>query len=217
MLTFHDLKLPDGWPIYCACDTGTYMSSSITTIDPDSGAALVLFENPNYRYVGGEIELLGLSNHEWARRHIDAYNHLRPNTSKIHLWVDTNTQFRAELLHYGLVLHGNSIKLELRVEITREYVQARDPRRFYLAPWLTVLPYEMEYATWPDQATTSGRFEREKRNDHTLDTVEHVLSRRPRTRTVIRQKSESFIDRFLRENRAPLAPGRGRDVHLGSN
>lgn len=215
MLSFDDLRIPDGWPILVGFDTGTFMSASFTAFCPDPYCALTIAEFPNYRYVGGEIELLGMSNHQWAQHVFASYNKLRPGTTKVHGWVDENTQFRAELNHYGLVLRGNPRKLELRVEISREYVQAVDPPRYYLAPWLTVLPYEMEHAAFPDSTTSSGRFEREKTNDHTLDTVEHVLSRRPRTKTVLGKSKDSFLDRFLKENRFPVPPGRGVDPHLG--
>ena len=213
MLTFDDLAIPDDWPLLVGVDTGTYMSATITAFSSDPYAAFVLYEQPNYRYVGGEIELLDMSNVEWARSVHRAYNVLRPNTTKVHGWVDENTQFRTELARYGLALHGNSRKLELRVEIAREYIQAKDPVRFFMAPWLTVLPYEMEHAHWPDQETTAGKYVRVKQDDHTLDTVEHVLSRRPRARRVIDKGQESFIEQYLREHRRPrFTTG---DVHLG--
>lgn len=215
MLTFDDLLIPSHWPILVGFDTGTYMSASFVTICPDPYAAIVLQEFPNYRYVGGEIELLDVSNSEWAQQVHASYNQLRPDTTKIHGWVDANTQFRAELAKYKLILHGNNRKLELRVEITREYVQTKptDPIRFYLAPWLTVLPYEMEHAHWPENETTAGKFVRVKQNDHTLDTVEHVLSRRPRARKIIREAKETFLQQYLRTHQRPTF--RTGDVHLG--
>lgn len=215
MLTRCAFQLPDGWPIYVGFDTGTFMSATFTTFTLDPHAAITLDEFPNYRYVGGEIELLGLSNKEWAESVVAGYNFWRPGTSKVKGWVDTNTQFRSELALYGLTLVGNPKKLELRVEITRQYVQAKDPFRFYMTPWLTVLPYEMEHATFPKETTQSGKFERIKNFDHTLDTVEHVLSRRPRVRMTAQSPRESFLDRFLRENRHPALPGRNVDPHLG--
>lgn len=216
MLSFTDLRIPDSWTLLVGADTGAYMSAAIVAITPEPSSALVLWEGPNYRYVGGgDIELLGLSNPEWAHNLHTAYTHLRPRTTKIHGWVDTNSQFKHELQNYGLYLHGNPHKLELRVEITREYVQARDPIRFWMAPWLTVLPWEMEHATWPDDTTSAGKFERLKRHDHTLDCVEHVLSRRPRTKSLVVSKPESFLQRYLREHRNWTPRALGVDPHLG--
>lgn len=216
MLSFQDLRIPDDWPVLVGVDTGTYMSATITAFCPDPYSALVVWEGPNYRYVGGEIEHIGISNVEWARNVVDAYHKLRPHESKVHAYVDMNTQFRVEMARYGLYLHGNPRKLELRVEIAREYVQAIDPLRFYIAPWLTVLPYEMEHATWPDEATTAGKFERIKQNDHTLDCVEHTLSRRPRTKTVVRQEQPETLRQMLLRTRRrtdkALVPA---DRHLG--
>lgn len=214
MLTLDSLKvpLPHDHDLLVAFDTGTYMSAVFVLITPEPYAAVVLWESPNYRYVGGEIELLGMSNPEWARNVHRVYNKLRPGTTKVHGWVDENTQFKAELANYGLSLHGNNRPLELRVEIAREYVNAESPRIF-LAPWLSVLPYEMENAQWPDESTSAGRFVRIKRSDHTLDCLEHILSRRPRTRALARTKRESFLQRFLRENRRVDRPK--SDPHLG--
>lgn len=215
MLTFDDLArpLPNDHQLLVGFDTGTYMAAAFTLITPDPYSAITIAEFPNYRYVGGEIELLGMSNPEWARAVHAAYNRLKPGSTKVHGWVDSNTQFKAELANYGLVLHGNNKQLELRVEIAREYINAHDPPRFYLAPWLSVLPYEMENAQWPDEATSAGRFVRLKHHDHTLDCVEHVLSRRPRTRLLNRERKESFLERFLRENRR--ADRKVGDPHLG--
>lgn len=189
------------------------MSCTFTTFSDDPYSAIVLAEFPNYRYVGGEIELLDISNPEWARSIHTAYSKLRPGTAKVKGWVDTNTQFRQELARYHLVLTGNSRKLELRVEVTREYVQAKDPFMFYMMPWLSVLPYEMEHAHWPDEETSAGKFVRLKQNDHTLDTVEHVLSRRPRARRIVESRKETFLEQYLRTHRNPRY--RSGDTHLG--
>ena len=47
---------------------------------------------------------------------------------------------------------------------------------------LSLLPYEVEYAQWPELTTSAGKYERLKVNDHVLDCLEHVLSRHPRAR-----------------------------------
>lgn len=217
VLSFLDLAIPSDWPLLVGFDTGTYLSAAFTVFCPDPYAALTIAEFPNYRYVGGDIELLDLSNAEWARTVHAAYTHLRPGTTKVHGWVDVNSQFKREFVRYGLLLHGNRRRLEYRVEVTREYTQTRpgDPVRWYFAPWLRVLPYEMEHAHWPDVSTTGGRFERVKSDDHTLDCVEHVLSRRPRVRRTRRQDPETFLQRYLREHRRPDRDLRPADRHLG--
>src|SRR5579862_2067532 len=108
MLSFESLRrpLPPDFSLHVGFDTGTYMSALFVAITPEPHEALVLAEFPNYRYVGGEIELLDISNPEWAHHIYRAYNQLRPHTTKVHGWVDTNTQFKRELARYGLMLHG---------------------------------------------------------------------------------------------------------------
>lgn len=193
------------------CDTGTYMGGVLAAVEPsDDNRIFVVAEFPNYHYVGGEIELTGISTPEWASWVVESYRRLVPRASKVHGWVDPNSQFRRELHNYDLVLHPNHRGLELRVEITREYMQAN---KIYFAPWLKILPYEMENARWPDQETVGGKFVREKRNDHTLDGLEHICSRRPRSRQLAREKKQSFLDKMLARNRMPSL--RSIDPHLG--
>jgi len=206
------LRLPDGYDLMLGADTGTYMSAVVAALEPgDSNHVFFLAEFPNYHYVGGEIELLGLSTPEWASLVVETYRHLSPRTTKVHGWVDPNSQFRVELQHYDLFLHPNHRGLELRVEIAREYMQAH---KCWLAPWLDVLPYEMENARWPDEETVGGKFVRMKRNDHTLDGFEHILSRRPRARQIAREKKQSFLDKIL--TRYSQQHLRQSDPHLGS-
>ncbi len=213
MLSASDLRRPllPGWSLLVGGDTGTYMSSAFILFPPDDGDCFVVHEHPNYRYVGGEIELLGYSIPEWSRELLTEYRRYKPSVSRLHAWCDENSQFKSELRHYNVALQGNKRKLELRVEISREYFQNR---RVHLAPWLSVLPWELEHAVWPDEATSAGKFERLKTNDHTLDCVEHVLSRRPRNKSMVRSKSETFVQRHLRLNKRHDLPS-GRDPHLG--
>jgi hypothetical protein len=206
----YDLKLPEGGEFLLGADTGTYMAALLAWIEPgDSGNVFILAEVPNYHYVGGEIELIGMSTPEWASTVVETYRHFH-NTTKVHGWVDPNSQFRRELLHYDLVLHANHRGLELRVEIAREYMQAG---KVFMAPWLDVLPYELENARWPDQETVGGKFVREKRNDHVLDGFEHILSRRPRSRQIARERSQSFLDKMLQQHRRPQL--KTYDPHMG--
>lgn len=217
--------LPDDWSLIVGADTGTYMSASFTAIPPgDEPCAIVLCEFPNYRYVAHEIELLGYSIPEWAKYVMRAYHYLQPRKDRCTAWADPNTQFRAELAHYGIDLKSNTRKLELRVEITREYMQSVIPAnpqlgryealpRLLFAPWLEIIPYEFEHAKWPDGTTGAGKFERIKEHDHSLDTVEHALSRRPRSKAIHRSGKQSFLESYLQQHKLPGA-AKG-DPHLG--
>lgn len=210
-------KLPDDWAVIVGMDTGTYMSALFVGVPPgDEAYILCLAEVPNYRYVAHEIELLGYSIPEWARMVMAIHRHLQPRKERCFAWADPNTQFRTELKHYGIDLHANHRKLELRVEITREYAQSVGPTgvdRLLMAPWLDILPYEMEHAKWPDGTTGAGKFERIKEHDHTLDCLEHSCSRRPRSKDILRPKRMSFKERYLVEH--GLKRPAGGDPHLG--
>lgn len=215
MLTAADLRrpIPPSWKLLVGGDTGTYMSAAFLLFPPDRPDVYVVEEFPNYRYIGGEIELLGESVPEWARKVHRTYAEYIRGVTRIKGWCDENSQFKEELKHYGLHFRGNKRKLELRVEITREYF---NNRRVWLAPWLTVLPWELEHATWPDDTNSAGRFEREKVNDHTLDCVEHVLSRRPRSKAHKETPTQSFVQRELAAHAGwrELMRPKG-DAHLG--
>lgn len=204
---------PPSWTLIAAADTGTFMSGAILAIDGDALEAIVLAEFPNYRYVGGEIELLNISNREWSGAFTSAWKILRPG-KKLRAWADPNTQFRAELRHDGVNLMPNARGPELRTEIAREYFQAN---RIRLAPYLTILPYELEHATWPEQETSAGRFTRLKKNDHTLDCMEHALSRFPRSKRLkaLAEKKKSFVDAYLARYAHLRGGQRVPDTHLG--
>lgn len=212
-LSAKDLRRPllPGWSILCGLDTGTYMSTSFWLFPPDSFDAFCVFELPNYRYVGGEIELLGYSIPEWSREVLAEYKCYMPGKTKMDLWCDENSQFKTELKNYHLIARGNKRHITLRVEISREYV---NNNRVHLAPWLSVLPWEMEHAVWPPEETSAGKFERLKTNDHTLDTMEHPLSRRPKHKSMVERQSETFVQRHLRLNRRQDV-GPAYDTHLG--
>lgn len=214
MLAITDLKrpLPPGWNFLVGGDTGTYMSAVFVAFPPDSFDAYVLAEFPNYRYVGGETELLDKSIPEWSRDVIREYRKFVSDATRLTMWLDENSQFKTELRRYKINARGNRRKLELRVEISREYFQNR---RVFLAPWLTVLPYELEHATWPDDTSSSGRFERLKVNDHTLDCLEHVLSRRPKHISQAEKKPKTLRQRLLEQHRR-VDMGPRIDPHLGA-
>lgn len=211
MLTPDLLRLPVGWDLVLGVDTGTFMSAVFVGISPEPFEAFALVEIPNYCYIAGEYELLGLSIPEWAQQVTNVYKFLLPYR-KPHGWCDPNSQFKTELSHYGLILEGNKRGEELRTEIAREYFQQDKIR---LAPWLEVLPYELENAQWPPETSASGKFRRLKEKDHTLDCLEHALSRRPRTKHLTRNERTSFKDQYFAKHKTSRG-GKRSDVHLGS-
>ena len=167
------LVVPKGWEIVGGADTGTFYSAGLVAFAP-SGDAFVIDEFPNYRYIAGEAERdEQLSIPRWARE-------VRKRTTDLGgraaFWADPNSQFKAELLNYGMSLLPAKIPVEARTEIAREYFEHN---RIWLAPWITVLPFELENAAWPEEASLSGKFARVKDRDHSLDWLEHILARRP--------------------------------------
>lgn len=192
-----NLIIPDGWNIINGADTGTYSSAVSVAFSP-SGDAFVIDEFPNYRYVAGVPELdESMTIPFWARGIVGRVGSLG---GKPFAWADKNSQFKREVQNYGLHLESNIVPLEARTEISREYFKQN---KIWLAPWLKVLPFELENASWPEEASASGKFARIKDRDHTLDGMEHVLSKRPRgkgTLTVKEQRTwaESYFGKELK-------------------
>ena len=172
-----NFSVPDDWRIEIGADTGTYCAAVVVGVAPN-GIAYVLDEVVNYSYLANTPELDPTSSiSTWADQLIRtaALWKARPMA-----WVDSNSQFKQELLHHGVHLLPNKRGREVRTEAARQYFQHEKIR---LAPWLKVLPYELENARWPDHASASGKYERLKEHDHAVDCVEHVLSRHPRAPT----------------------------------
>jgi hypothetical protein len=166
--------LPHDWRVEIGADTGTYCAALIVGIDPE-GTAYVLDELTNYRYVANTPELDDESSIvRWCQGvlRLAALWQTRPMA-----WVDSNSQFKQECLYHRLHLLSNKRGREVRTEAARQYFQHE---KIFLAPWLSILPYEVESAQWPELTTSAGRYERVKTNDHVLDCLEHVLSRHPR-------------------------------------
>ena len=202
-----DLRIPHDCQLYLSADTGTFLSAVIVAIDTDDHA-FVIAEFPNYRYVSDQCELNDVSNPEWATAVVSTMKKLG---GKPVAWVDINSQFKTEMRRYGLSMLENRTRIETRVSIAREYF-AHD--RVHLAPWLTVLPYELENAKWPDVVSATGKFARIKKSDHTLDCLEHILSRRPRVTQHQTAKKKGFLEQYLEDNTQPTtATG---DIHLGN-
>lgn len=205
------LRIPDGWEIVNGADTGTFTSALSVAFSPE-GDAFILDEFPNYRYVASSIELTpNLTIPDWARR-LDLT--IAAMGGRSYFFADKNSQFKHELANYGIYLLNSTVPVEARTGITREYFTQR---RIFLAPWLKVLPFELENAQWPEEATASGKFSRIKDRDHTLDCLEHVLSRRPRGRGLpAPAKKQRWLDNWAKSQ--PKNPLRvSGNVHLGEN
>jgi hypothetical protein len=208
-----NLCLPPDWQIEIGADTGTYCAALTVAVSPE-GAALIVDEVTNYRYVAHTPELDPDSSIlRWCdevRRMADRWG-VRPVA-----WVDANSQFKVECAHHGLQLLANRRGREARTEAARQYFQHS---QIELAPWLTMLPYELEHAQWPDRTTAAGKYERIKEHDHVLDCLEHVLSRHPRGRLIKEDRtmpmpgSVQWLGSPLRKRR----PRPAADQHLGAN
>lgn len=167
------LTIPQEWDIVGGADTGTFYSGLMVAFDPE-GNAFVIDEFPNYTYQGQEADRdESITIPGWAMRVNRAF---QAKNARLGLWADPNSQFKGELLNYGITLLPQKVPVETRTEITREYFQHG---RIFLAPWLRVLPFELENAEWPEEVSATGAFKRMKTRDHTLDPLEHILARRP--------------------------------------
>jgi hypothetical protein len=168
-----NLRIPPGWEVVSGADTGTFYSALVVAFDPD-GNAYVIEEFPNYRYIAGEPERdEALSIPQWAGK---VTRRLSQLGARALLWADPNSQFKGELRNYGLTLLPARVPVETRTEIAREYFEHG---KIFFAPWLRELPFEIENAAYPEEATASGKFARVKDRDHILDPLEHILARRP--------------------------------------
>lgn len=178
MTSRENLQIPPDWEIVGGADTGTYYSSVMVAFDPE-GYAFVIDEFPNYLYVGQKADRdESITIPGWAMK---VQREFVKRGGRPGLWADPNSQFKGELTNYGITLLPQKVPVETRTEITREYFQHS---RIFLAPWLRVLPFELENAEWPEEVSLSGAFKRVKQRDHTLDGLEHILARRPYGRTV---------------------------------
>ena len=162
--TLSDLRLPHDCQLYLAADTGTFLSALIVAIDTDNHA-VALAEFPNYRYISDQCELNDISTPEWATTVVATMTRLGGIATA---WADPNSQFKEEMRRYGLRLVGNKTRLETRVSIAREYFANE---RVHLAPWLQVLPYELENAKWPDLASATGKIGRASCRERVLRLV----------------------------------------------
>lgn len=200
-----NLVVPANWEIVGGADTGTFYTSLLVAFDPD-GSAFVLDEFPNYRYVAGAPERdEQIAIPTWATNVARRTRQLggRPN-----FWADKNSQFKGELKNYGIWLLPASAPVEARTEVTREYFEHN---RIFMAPWVTVLPFEIENAAWPEEASLSGKFSRIKDRDHTLDCLEHILARRPLGRSLLPPLGQTWA-----ESQGLKKKSQSGNVHLGA-
>lgn len=202
-----NLKIPTDWRVEIGADTGSFCAAVVVAFDPE-GHAYVLDEIVNYSYLAGQPELdpsISLVTYADNFKRCAALHMARPNA-----WCDSNSQFKAEFGHHGVTLMANmrggriGAGREVRTEAGRQYFQHHV---IWFAPWLKILPYEIENAQWPPRATASGRFERLKVNDHALDSLEHVLSRHPRG-TIAKPET-------MPEMPGMMVPRRKRRMHGG--
>lgn len=203
------LVCPDGWQVMTGVDTGTFYTA-LTVLFSPSGDAFVVDEYPNYRYVAGSPDRdEDITIPEWtAKVREGIYSLGGPMVG----WADANSQFKKELLAYGIHLLSATLPVEARTEICREYLQQG---KLWLAPWLEVLPFELENAKWPDEASATGKFARVKDRDHTLDCLEHVLSRRPRgTPIESKRLGSTWAEEFANSHGGKR---RFTNEHLGAN
>lgn len=206
--TIENFRIPAHWETFGAGDTGTFTSGVLAALAPN-GDLLFFYEQPNYRYVGGRHEFTdGSSITSWKREMAHAMTAARVRE----LWADQNSQWKREMLAEPNRIHlrGASAKLEQRTEILREYFQHN---KVFLAPWLEVLPYELEQAQWPEETTSGGRFQRLKKQDHTLDGAEHIAALRPRTPVESFVPKRLWIEEFT--GRTLASTRQGSDPHLG--
>lgn len=185
-----NLDLPPNWRVAAGGDTGTLSSWVIVAFsDHDPVQAYVLSEAPNYKYVGTEVEGPIMSIFEWYQL---VKEECRFYGCRQEAWADFNSQFKEDASFNGITLVPGFRKLQLRTERTRALFQHD---RIFFAPWLTVLPREVEIAKWPEDDTS----ERLKVNDHSLDALEHVCSQRLAGKVVERPKHSRIRERILRE------------------
>lgn len=208
-----NLLIPGHFMRVCGFDTGTYTGAVPITVD-EHGVVYFLGEFCNYRYIGGVIERIESALIPEMASRLKGFLQMLGGT-----WqhpADWNSQFRDEWRGYGFHFRNGERAPDLRTERMREYFQHG---KAFFAPWLTVLPYEVERARFPDSPNSAGRLIRLSENDHLLDAAEHACATVKR-RTADAPRGEKpyarQIDRFLAEKgQRPMTGGRFIDSLLG--
>lgn len=209
-MTLEHLKLPSHTAFGMGAFIGRFSSAIVTAAIPEY-PLMVVAEIPNYHYVGdGEIELAGLTTVEWGELVVRTFKEIAGKDARCSAWVDPDTEFATELRRCKLIVKKNLKRgPELRTEVLREYFM---DNQIMLMPWLTVLPYEIGRARWPDEASSADQV-RATGQDYTLASLEHVASRRPKSTELAAQKATTALEQ-LRIARMVRAPN--FDPHLGN-
>jgi hypothetical protein len=195
--TPENLSLPDGVTVVGGADTGNFYAAGFVAFDRD-GHAFVLSESCNYHYVAGQIE-----RDEWMDP-IKFYDTIKGNAAQYRarpaMLADKNSQFKADAFYHGVSLLPGTDP-ETRTEVARSYFQHD---RIWIAPWLTILPYELEKQIFPPEESSSGAWRRMKKDDHCVDWLEHILASRSQGKTPQAAKREMFRDAFMRDRKATI-------------
>ncbi len=189
-------------------DTGSKYSSVVAAFSDDSEPHLFfLDELSNYRYVATEIEqdeTMTLSNWYDGSKKMS----LRWGGNGT-FWVDHNSQMKIDAsISSGMTLLPARVGPEARTEILREYFQND---RVWFAPWLEILPYEIEMAKYPPKETSTGVWRRIKEKDHTLDPAEHIAAQRGRGHKAKKVVHKTAIEKLL--GLGPPKNQNARDPH----
>ena len=192
--TRENCRIPLNWQIVGGGDTGSKYSSVVAAFSSDEKPHLFfLDELANYRYVATELEqdeTMTLSNWYEGSRQRSLYW-----GGDGSFWVDHNSQMKIDAsISSGMTLLPARVGPEARTEIFREYFQHD---RVWIAPWLEILPYEIEMARYPPKETSTGVWRRIKEKDHTLDPAEHIAAQRGRGSKVKAAKKTTAIEKLL--------------------
>lgn len=205
------LVIPETWVRWCGIDFGSHYAALFCGFDPRARVR-ALAEVANYHYVSGEIEFLkSMSLDVWARQVLDTAELLK---GRWRFFGDANLQMRRELRNtYGIHIEVGMPDLELRCDITRTFFQHD---RILIAPWLDILPEEIERAKFPPHGTNSmGYYRRVKGDDHMLDCLEHPCGKRGQGKVVPKEAPASPL-RELIGNARLKDPRDCWDPHLGA-
>ena len=205
--TFANLEIPSWWEFRCGADTGTHNAFVLMVLD-QTGTAYVVAEYTNYRYVGTDRELDStMTAGKLSSVVLKAEDHLGGRTDH---HADTNSQWKQEFQLHGITLLPGEPDLERRTDVLKEFFQHG---RVLFAPWLEILPYELELAHYPEKELLSQR--RVKLRDETVDSLEHGLATRPQARVPVAPPRKWWVEsylgkRVLSEPRPKTHPRMGR-------
>lgn len=190
---------PPGWlSRRTGADTGTYFTG-VSALADDRGDIFVAGAFGNYRYVAGEIEKDEQVTIGSLCRNLRAFNDSLGG--RWSAYTDPNCQWKDEWARHGIYLNSGVRDPERRCEVTRGFAQNG---LVWFAPWLrgSELAYEFEYAKYPEISSTK-KDKRIDKNDHFLDSLEHLCAKHPRAK-------KPPPDPKLDPIRAMLAAKRGR-------